>query len=344
MKQLQYFGKDHLAWVEVADPTIESGTDALVRPLFVSRCELDRFIASGVLGWPGGFAFGHETYGEVVAVGDQISNYTPGDRVLVPFQISCGTCNRCRKGHTGLCERVPYRSCYGMAPLSGVEYGGGLSDLISVPFADHMLVPAQGDITPSSIAGVADNITTAYAMVAEPLAREPGGRVLIVGGNPIGLNAARFAIALGADKVVLVDDDWASLKIAAKFGAEVVQAEIKPDMPSVGRFPITIDATGTSDGIAFAIYSTDHEGVCQSSYGGFTETMPVPLRHMYGTNITLKLARVHARAHMPDVLDLMHSACLHDGDHVAPMQLSFAEAPLAMTKPAHGMVFIQEDV
>jgi len=64
----------------------------------------------------------------------------PGEPVLVPFQISCGECGRCRAGLTGLCDTVPYRSSYGMAALSGVEYGGGLSDLVRVPFADHMLV------------------------------------------------------------------------------------------------------------------------------------------------------------------------------------------------------------
>lgn len=340
MEQLQYQRPDVLEWVEAPTPAIESAGEALIRPLVVSRCELDRFIATGTLGWPGGFAFGHEIYGEITDVGDRVSNFVPGDRVLIPFQISCGDCGHCRKGYTGLCETVAYRSCYGMAPLSGVDYGGGLSDLVKVPFADHMLVPAPHGMDPKAIAGVADNVTTAFAMAAEPLASHPNARVLIVGGGPIGLNAARFALALGADKVVLVDNDPDSLRTAEKFGAEAIKAEIAPEMQSVGRFPITIDATGTAEGTTFALYSTDHEGFCQSSYGGFTETTPIPLRHMYGTNIVLKLARVHARAQMPAVLESLHRDC----DHEVPVrELSFADAPQAMTDPALGMVFVRDE-
>ncbi len=341
MRQLQYHSANSLIWVDVPAPEIQDNRDAIVKPLMVSRCELDRSIAGGMLGWPGGFAFGHEIYAEVVDAGDGVARYKPGDRVVVPFQISCGACGRCRAGFTGLCETVPYRSSYGMAPLSGVDYGGGLSDRVRVPFADHMLVAAPDNMEPAAIAGVADNVTSAYAMVAEPLAMFPNARVLIVGGNTVALNAARFALGLGADKVVLVDEDAESLKIAAQFGAEAVHASIEPQMQSVGQFPVTIDATGTEDGLAFAVYSTDHEGFCQTAYGGFSEKTPVPLRHMYGTNITLKIARVHARAHMPEVLALLHKGCVH-GEPLVSRQVPFSEAADAMLEPAHGMVFFPD--
>src|SRR4051794_17858882 len=138
MRQLTYVSGGVLEWRDVSEPRLEADSDALVKPLAVTRCDLDLLIASGAAGWPGGFAMGHETYGEVVDVGDAVTSFRPGDRVLVPFQLSCGDCGRCRAGLSALCETLPYRASYGMAPLSGNDYGGGLSDLLRVPFADHM--------------------------------------------------------------------------------------------------------------------------------------------------------------------------------------------------------------
>ncbi len=342
MRQLQYQSPGSLQWVDVRAPQLEQAGDALVKPLVVSRCELDRFIALGSLGWPGGFAFGHEIYGEVIDVDEEVRTVKPGDRVLVPFQLSCGKCDKCRMGLTALCERFPYRSSYGMAPLSGVDFGGGLADLVRVPFADHMLVPAPDDIDPIAIAGVTDTVSTAHALVAEPLTRFENARVLVVGGNTVALNAVRFAVGLGADKVVLVDHDEESIGIARMLGATAVLSDFEPDaLKSLGKFQMTIDATGTEAGLALALYLTDHEGLCQSSYGGFAERTPVPLRHMYGTNITLKIARVHARHHMPMALELLKSGCVHAGPIVS-QEVPFSEAGVAVLEHAHGMVFLAD--
>ena len=342
MRQLQYQSPQSLQWVEVSAPRLEAPGDALVKPLVVSRCELDRFIALGKLGWPGGFAFGHEIYGEVVEVDEDVQTVQPGDRVLVPFQLSCGTCDKCRMGFTALCETFPYRSSYGMAPLSGVDFGGGLSDLVRVPFADHMLVPAPADIDPVAIAGVTDTVSTAHSLVAEPLTRYAKARVLVVGGNTVALNAVRFAVGLGADKVVLVDHDEQSIHIAQKLGATAILSGYDIDaLKSLGKFQVTIDATGTEQGISLAVYLTDHEGLCQSCYGGFIERTPVPLRHMYGTNITLKIARVHARHHMPKAIELLKSGCVH-AEPIVSHKVPFSDAGVAVVEHAHGMVFVAD--
>ncbi len=341
MRQLTYVSPRDLEWREVPTPRLRTSEDALVRPLAVTRCDLDVSIARGMPGMIGPFAFGHETYGEVTDVGDNVRNVRPGDKVLVPFQISCGACGRCRAGLTGLCESVPYRSSYGMAPLSGVDYGGGLSDLLLVPFADHMLLHAPADLTPEAMAGVADNVTTAMTLVAEPLHARPGSPVLVVGGRGagIGLHVVQCAIALGADKVVFVDKDTRSLEIARQLGAEAIALSVGPEAPSVGQFPIAIDASGDEEGLAYAIRCTDYEGLCQRTYGDFQERTPTPLRDMYGRNITLKLGRVHARAHMATALELMCCGHLHP-EAVITRRAGFSEAPEAMLDPTNKVVFL----
>ncbi len=343
MRQLYYLGPGRLEWREVAAPRLESGAEALVRPLAVTRCDLDLAIATGQAGWPGGFAFGHETYGEVLEVGSDVQSFQPGDRVLVPFQLSCGACGRCRQGLTGLCETLPYRASYGMAPLSGVDYGGGLSDMLRVPFASHMLIHAPPGLAPEALAGVADNVTTAFAMVAEPLSRNPGADVLIVGGVGAALHIVQCALGLGAGRVVFVGSDPTVLALATRLGAEAIALEIGPDTPAIGSFPFTVDASGTEDGLAFTIRCTAYEGLCQGSYGGFAERTPTPLKDMYGRNITLKLGRVHARAHMGATLDLMRRGCLCP-EHVISRRASFDEAADAMAEPATKLVLVRDAV
>lgn len=343
MRQLTYVSPNVLEWREVPAPLLQSDDDALVKPLVVTRCDLDMYIANGSVGMPGPFAFGHETYGEVVDVGDKVRNVVPGDRVLVPFQISCGKCRRCREGLTGLCETVPYRSSYGMAPLSGIDYGGGLSDLLRVPFADHMLVHAPDDLSPEAMAGVTDNVTTAFTLVADPLRRKPGSKILIVGGRGrgVGLHTVQCAVGLGADKVVYVDDDKPTLELAKRAGAEIIELTIGPETPAVGTFPFTIDVSGTADGLALAIRSTDYEGLCQRSYGDFKERTDVPLRDMYGRNITLKIGRVHARANMHHTLELMKCGCLHP-EHIITRRVAFDDAPRAMLDVTNKLVLVAD--
>ena len=340
MRQLTYVSPGRVEWREVVEPKLEHEKEALVRPIAVTRCDLDLFIATGVAGMPGPFALGHETVAEVIGLGDGVRNIRPGDRVIVPFQISCGFCGRCRRGYTALCETLPYRSSFGMAPLSGIEYGGGLADLMRVPFADHMLVHAPDSLSAEALAGLADNVTTAFDLVANALVTRPGARVLIVGGSGqgVGLHSVQCAVALGADKVVYVDHEPSRLALAARCGAETISVVLNDDTAPIGYFPITIDASGTTAGLAFAIRCTDYEGLCQRAYGDFKSMTEVPLRDMYSRNLTLKIARVHARAHMPATLDLVCSGALHP-EHVITRVAPFEDAVEAMLDPTIKVVF-----
>src|SRR5262245_19827458 len=112
MQQLTCLGPRKLEWREVPEPRLESDTAALVRPLAVARCDIDRLLASGLFPLRGPFALGHECVGEITALGDAVRGLAICQRVVVSFQVSCGGCDRCARGRTGLCDRLPTLSDY----------------------------------------------------------------------------------------------------------------------------------------------------------------------------------------------------------------------------------------
>lgn len=343
MRQLTYVAPHDVQWRDVPAPTLHGDGEALVRPIAVTRCDLDHAIVTGATSWAGPFALGHEMAGVVTDIGDSVTCFRPGDQVIVPFQISCGACGPCRSGLTGNCEGVPFRSSYGMAPLSGVDYGGALSDLVRVPFADHMLLLRPPEIAPATAAGIADNVSDGFRVAATHLATRPGARVLIVGGRTqgVGLYAAQAAKVLGAADVVYLDSDPARLALARMLDIRVVEGRTDAGVAPGAPFPITIDASGTSGGLALAIRSTEHGGICHRTYGDVRPLTDVPLRDMYGIGLSLHLSRVHARAVMPAVIDHVRCGALHP-EVVISRTVPFSAAAEAILEPTVKIVFMND--
>ena len=301
MRQLNFVEKGKLEWVEAPEPRLEGDGEALVRPLALATCDLDRMIIRGHVPVQGPFAFGHECVAEVVEAGDAVTVAAPGDLVSVPFQISCGECARCARGRTGNCEAVPRLSMFGL-PL-GADYGGFLSDLVRVPFADPMLVPVPAGVDPAAVASLSDNIPDGWRTVGPPLAAEPGSAVLICGGaGSIPLYAAAIAVALGAERVDFAGGRPDERELAARFGANLLDEEF-PER--AGSYPITVDASGAHDGLACALRSTEPDGTCTSIGIYYEPSTPVPLLEMYTKGITFQTGRVHARPAMEPILALV---------------------------------------
>src|ERR1700753_968667 len=126
MRQLTFEEAGRYAWRDVPEPQITAPEQALVRPLVVACCDLDVAVCHGRLPLQPGYAVGHEGLAEVVAGGDDVGGVRVGDRVVVPFQISCGTCRECRRGVTGSCGSRPLRGMSGGGRFVGVVWGGGL--------------------------------------------------------------------------------------------------------------------------------------------------------------------------------------------------------------------------
>jgi alcohol dehydrogenase len=339
MRALTYAGPRDLQWREAA---LGGDHEAVVVPLAVATCDLDAGIVAGASPFPPPFVLGHEGVAQVLDAGDAVTTVAPGDRVLVPFQISCGTCGACRAGRTGNCETVPLGMTYGFG--FGPEltrYGGFLADRIRVPFADAMLVPVPDGVRAQDAASVSDNITDAHRAIAPHLRARPGAPVLVCGGalsGSIGLYAVAQARALGSEDVLYVDPDPRRRAIAEGYGARTL--DHVPDRLDA-RFPITVDAAATPAALALALGSLDRDGVCTSTaiYFDPGTVPPFPLLGMYVMSTTFVTGRIHARANAPAVLDLLAGGALD----VAPVTtdvVSFDDAADALLEDYVKLVLI----
>jgi len=346
MRALMFRGPMAIAWEEVETPQLMEPRDALVRPIAVARCDLDPAIALGLYPMPAPFVMGHEMVGEVVAVGEAISNVRLGDKVIVPFQLSCMTCAPCLRGHSNACVNVPSGTAFGLGPHGGIDLGGALAELVRVQWADVMLIPLPEGMDPVVAAGIPDNVSDGYRCVAAPLAERPGAPVLVVGGlaPSVGLYAVMAALALGAERVVYVDDDAARLDLAAAAGAEVVNAKDQWDSLKLAeRFPIVVDANVLDPGRNFALRSVEPCGVCTSVSGGASSRSNLPLQSMYLKGVRYEIGRVHACATARPVLDLVSSGAL-DPARIINKVVPFSEAVEGMILPVTKVVFVNDFV
>lgn len=262
--------------------------------------------------------FGHECVAEVLSVGDRVRTVAPGDRVVVPFQISCGECAMCTAGHTSNCTSVPPISMYGFG-LAGGHWGGAVADELAVPFADGMLVPLPKGIDPAAAASVADNVSDAHRHVGPhlPGILEEGrdGEVLIVGAvtrrSPFTASVPQYAgliaKALGATDVTFAD---ARPEIREQAEALGLQAVDPSELGGAPTAPLVVDISAHPKGTRLAVERTGPDGIC-SSASGLHANVNLPISTMFGRNVSLRVSRSDARAVIPEVLDLMVAGKLH---------------------------------
>jgi alcohol dehydrogenase len=301
MRQLTFHGAGRLEWEDVPAPDLAGAGDALVRPIAVATCDLDAALMTGRAPLAGPFAFGHEFVGDVLEVAPDVTIARAGHRVIVPFQISCGICDPCRRGLSGSCATAGPGAAYGMAPIGRGEWGGAFSDVVRVPFADAMLVPLPPSLDAAKIASISDNVPDGWRAVARPLDERPGGPVLVVGGaGDVALYAVAAARALGSEQVDYVDTDQRRLAVAERLGANAIERQA--DGRPLGRYPITVDHSGDVAGLHSAIRSIEPWGTCTSTAIYFSPDTPIPLLDMYTRGITFCTGRVNARALIPDVV------------------------------------------
>ncbi|MEU1984949.1 alcohol dehydrogenase catalytic domain-containing protein [Nocardia sp. NPDC019395] len=331
-----------LRWRSVPEPGLPGPEGALVRPIAVATCDLDRAMMLGRTPFPLPLHLGHECVAEVTDIGDAVTSIHVGDRVVVPFQISCGRCQACRAGFTGSCRSVPPAAMYGFG-ITGGLWGGALADLLAVPYADAMLVPLPGGVEPAAAAGVGDNICDAYRQVAPHLpgllATDPDAEVLIVGRidshNPLTsstpLYAAQIARALGARNISVVDGRAAVRARAESLGVRALDPRRHRSWPTA---PLTVDSTGTPRGLRRVLAHTAPDGICTCVWS-LHRRASIPLAAGYVRNVTLHVGRSHVRAVMPDVLDLMATGRLRP-ELVTTLVAGFDDAPEALREHCHG--------
>ncbi|MGH2899016.1 MAG: alcohol dehydrogenase catalytic domain-containing protein, partial [Solirubrobacteraceae bacterium] len=272
---------------------------------------------------------------EILALGDAVRGLSVGQRVVVAFQVSCGACRSCGAGHTANCDRYPVLSDYGMQPLSGVEYGGMLSDLVRVPHARAMLQPISARADAVALASVSDNVLDGYRAVAPHLRERPASDVLIVhhGASSIALYAAQAALALGAARVDFASADDETLALAERLGAHALKTDFGRRLR---RYPIVVDSGNRPEALDFALRCTEPEGICQS-LSLYLAPVPLPLVRMYTHGVRFCIGRCNAAALLPEVLPLIESGRLTPGD-VTTKIVAWDDAAEAFAEPAIKLV------
>src|SRR3954452_5227553 len=256
MKAVRWHGKRDVSVDEVPDPTIEAPTDALVRITTTNICGSDLHLYE-VMGpfMNDGDVLGHEPMGIVEEVGSEVTSVKPGDRVVMPFQISCGHCFMCDQQLFTQCETTQvhdegmgaalfgYSNLYGAVP-------GGQAEFLRVPQAQNTTIKVPQGPADERFVYLSDVLPTAWQGV-DYAGIPDGGSVVVLGLGPIGDMASRIALHNG-HRVIGVDLVRERLQRVEQRGAEVLNlTEHNGDLPEViremtdGRGPDSvIDAVG----------------------------------------------------------------------------------------------------
>ncbi|MBV9823344.1 MAG: alcohol dehydrogenase catalytic domain-containing protein, partial [Actinobacteria bacterium] len=255
MKALTWQGNQKVEVIDVPDPQILESTDAIVKVTSTAICGSDLHLY-GVLGpyLKPGDVLGHEAMGIVEEVGSDITNLKVGDRVVVPFNISCGRCWMCDRGLFAQCETTQNRQTGKGASLFGYTslYGavpGGQAEYLRVPQAHFGPIPVPADLPEERFLYLSDVLPTAWQAV-EWADVPSDGTVAVLGLGPIGAMCARIALHRGA-RVIAVDPVPDRRADAQQRGAEVVDSGSVDDVVGAllemtgGRGPDSvIDAVG----------------------------------------------------------------------------------------------------
>ena len=230
MKALCWHGKGDVRVDTVADPKIENPSDAIVRITSTAICGSDLHLFDGYQPtMEAGDILGHEPMGIVEEVGKGVTRLKKGDRVVVPFTISCGTCWYCRRDEFSLCDATNpnaeiAREAMGQSPagLFGFShmlggYAGGQAEYLRVPYADVGPFKIESDLPDGKVLFLSDIFPTGY-MAAENCGIEAGDTVAVWGCGPVGQFAMKSAWMLGAGRVVAIDRVPERLEMAKKDG------------------------------------------------------------------------------------------------------------------------------
>ncbi|MFL5842509.1 MAG: zinc-dependent alcohol dehydrogenase [Thermoleophilaceae bacterium] len=265
MRATVWSGRNTVQVENVPDPKILNARDAIVRISSTAICGSDLHLYDGyVPTMKKGDILGHEFMGEVVEKGPEVHNLAVGDRVVVPFPISCGNCNACRAGlfsvcengnpNAGLAEKLLGHSPTGMYGYSHMMggYAGGQAEYARVPFADVGPIKIENNLADEQVLFLSDILPTGW-MGADMAGIEPGHVVAVWGAGPVGQFAIASAVVLGAERVIAIDKYDYRLQMArTKAGAtETINFEETPDVVEAlkemtgGRGPDScIDAVG----------------------------------------------------------------------------------------------------
>ncbi|MDV5825024.1 zinc-dependent alcohol dehydrogenase [Sphingobium naphthae] len=238
MRALTWHGKHDVRVDSVPDPEILNPRDAIIRITSTAICGSDLHLYDGYIpSMKAGDILGHEFMGEVVETGSG-STLRKGQRVVVPFTISCGACFHCSKHQYSACDNglpadnqdiaqaaygQPMAGLFGYSHMTG-GYAGGQAEYVRVPFSDVGPIVIPDGVEDDKVLFLSDILPTGW-QAAEYAQIEPGDTVAVWGCGPVGLFAVQSAFLMGAERVIAIDHFPHRLDLARRFGAETINFE-----------------------------------------------------------------------------------------------------------------------
>lgn len=356
MKAIVYEGMKNVKVKDIGDPKIINSDDIIVQVTSTAICGSDLHLIHGMVpNMPQGFVLGHETMGIVEETGKEVHKVKKGDRVIVPFPISCGHCWYCEHDLWSQCDNSNANgetgAIFGYSKTYG-GYDGGQAEYLRVPYANVGPVPVPEELTDEQVLFLTDILPTSYWGV------ENGGvkkddTVVVLGCGPVGLLTIKWAIYHGAKRIIAVDYIDYRLEHAKKYGVEVINFEKHDNTGEYikeithGGADVVIDCVGMDGKMTtFEMIETmlKLQGGSKSAIeiatqavrkGGTVSMVGVygarynmfPLGDFFARNITLKMGQCPAHSYVERILKLIkegrfdatdiitHKLSLDKGEH-----------------------------
>lgn len=271
MKALTWQGKRDVRLEEVPDPIIEQDTDVVIKVTTSGLCgsDLHLYEVLGPFMTPGD-VLGHEPMGTVVSTGSAVTNLREGDRVVVPFQIACGSCWMCERNLQTQCETTQNRETGMGADLFGYSslYGavpGGQAEYLRVPHGNYGPIKIESDLDDDHFVYLSDVMPTAWQALEYAAVRE-GETLLVIGLGPIGDMAARFALHRGI-RVIGADLVPERLQRAAARGVEVLDVTAGDTADRVRELTQGRGADGVIDAVGMEAHGSGVAKAAQTMVG-----------------------------------------------------------------------------
>jgi threonine dehydrogenase-like Zn-dependent dehydrogenase len=359
VKAVVYHGKEDVRVDEVPDPGIEQPTDAIVRITSSAICGSDLHLYGGkVIKLEEGDILGHEPMGIVEEVGAEVKQVAPGDRVVVPFNISCGRCFYCDRQLFSQCETTQVKEHGKGAALFGYThlYGGvpgGQAEYMRVPQAHFGPIKVPEGPPDTRFLYLSDVLPTAWQAVAYADV-SPGGTLAVWGLGPIGQMCARVALHLGLARVIGVDEVPERLALAERYGVEAVDFSAVEDAATAVRemtegrgVDAAIDAVGmeaAGSKIDLVLQATkiqmDRTEALRTSMGSIRRggTLSIigvyvgleqmfPLGDLFDKQIQIRLGQANVRRWVDEIMPLLGDDDPLGTEDLATHFLPIAQAP-----------------